>query len=884
MRKTFKVLRAVSLTPRKSRYIAAAILTALLLLVLFLNFRVFQDTRVSTCVGTRTERTGVIAVEPLVQRFVPNGTMMEYMEIHFADCNTDEGWIEISIENKKGKELYRDTVQMSDISGDTYYRLDLNLPVKKNHTYFLKIYAYGMPSWDAPKVWLSNNVKDEIRDVVFYGQPVDRRLQTNVEIGYAQFHYFGFFVSLFSIILAGGTILLQLNIDEKKRKRICLAIMLLMPLVMFILTESLNNGSVFKKTVQVWIVNYLLYLVIYAFFFALTNRLRFTVLFSNTLIYIIAIVNFYKLEFRGEPFTLSDFASMSTAMNVASEYEISLRYMIITTGCIFLLVTAIVSRFRYKLKLKKTRLIIGAVSIAMAVLFVNALFNADRYSASNNTFMQRLGIVNNVWNQPKNFTDNGVLVALTMNAKYLKVSVPGVYNIENLNHVVNDVNENYGINMLTEIPLTEAQRYGTLSSAHQMPNIICIMDESYSDFSQFGDIPLSQEYAPFINSLYENDHAIRGELYVSTYGGGTANSEFEFLTGNSMLGMPQGSIPYQQYLGGTTGSISRTLHNMGYHTIAIHPYLASGWNRPLVYQSMLFDEFLAIDDFPNPEYIRSYVSDQSSFEKVIEMYEASRNSDPTQPVFIFNVTMQNHGSYSKTYSNFEPDVFYAMAPGTYPEAEQYLSVAHQTDAAVEFLVNYFENCDEPTVICFFGDHLPSLKDGFYEMLMGVNDTSDLDPEQMQKLYMTDFFIWANYDVDMPDIEHISLNYLSTLVMQVAGIPLTEYQLFLTNIYERFPVVTTVGIVDGNGDYIGGTEVVTSTDVWNYYNVLEYNNVFGDDERYSVVFDYPLAQAEELDYDTATGFGGASSYEPEQTDAIPPETNEFTVTTEESEPA
>lgn len=880
MKKTYKLLRAVSLTERKSRYIVAGILTVLLIVVLFLNFPIFQDTRVSTCVGTRTERTGEIAVEPLVQRFVPNGSLIEYIEIHFADCNTDSGWICFSIEDSKGREIYRDTIKMCDIQGDTYYRFETNLSVKRNAVYYFKVYADGMPSWDAPKLWLSNNVKDEIRDVVFRNQPVDRRLQTNVEIGYAQFHYIGFFLSLFSVILAGGTILLQLNIDEAKRRKICLFIMLLMPLVMFIVVESLNSGSAFKKTPIVWIVNYLLYLTIYSLFFFITNRLRFTVLFSNTLIFIIAIVNFYKLEFRGEPFTLSDFASMSTALNVASEYEISLRYMVLTTGCVFMLITAVVSRFRYQLQHKRTRFLLGGVTVALLAFLVTSLFNADRYSASNSHLMQRLGIVNNVWNQPKNFTDNGVLVAITMNAKYLTVSAPSVYNIENLNHVVNDVHENYGINMLNEQPLAAYQRYQEVDS-DSMPNIICIMDESYSDFSQFGDINLTQELAPFINSLYDNDNAIRGELYVSTYGGGTANSEFEFLTGNTMLGMPQGSIPYQQYLGSETGSVPRTLHNLGYRTVAIHPYLASGWNRPLVYQSMCFDEFLAIDDFPNPEYVRSYVSDQSSFEKIIEVYEQSKSNDPDQPMFIFNVTMQNHGSYTKTYTNFEPDVFYAASPGSFPEAEQYFSVAHRTDAAVEELIEYFSNCDEPTVICFFGDHLPSLKDGFYEMLFGA-DTASLEPEQMQKLYMTDFFIWTNYDVNMPDVEHISLNYLSTLVMQVAGIPLTEYQLFLTNIYERFPIITTVGIVDGAGNYVGGTDVVTSTDVWNYYNVLEYNNVFGEDERYSVVFDYPLSIAEEMDYDTATGHGGSSPSSSE-VDMIPPESNEFTIETEESEP-
>ena len=878
MKKDYKLLGPVSLTDRKSRYIAAALLLVVLLAILITNFGAFKDTRIATCVGTRTERTGIMTAEPLVQRFVPRGKVIEYIEIHFADCITDEGEIVFTIENNKGEELYREVIPMSELSGDVYYRFELDdFQVKKGGTYYFKVLAQGMPNWDAPKLWLSNNVKDEVKDVVFRTQPYDKRLQTNTEIGYAQFHYTAFAVSLGCILLSVGTILLKLNISAEKRRKICYLIMLLMPLIMYMIVESLNNGSVFKKTPIVWIINYILYFAIYCMFFAITNRLRFTVLFSNTLIFLIALTNFYKLEFRGEPFTLSDFAQLRTAVNVSSEYDFSLRYMIICMGCIFLLVTAVVSRFRYSIRKVRYRLMLGGVTVVVGTLLVAALFNTDRYSASKDSLMKRLGIVNNIWNQPKNFTDNGVLVAITMNAKYLTVETPAVYNIENLDHVVEDVHDNYGVNLLTGEPLTQMQRTDVLVPGERMPNIICIMDESYCDFSQFDNIEMTKEYSPFMDSLCDNPNVIRGDLYVSTYGGGTANSEFEFLTGNTMVGMPAGSIPYQQYLSGETGCVPRTLHNLGYRTVAIHPYLGSGWNRPLVYESMAFDEFLDIESFPDAEYIRSYVSDACSFDKVIDVYEDNRDNGDGSPIFIFNVTMQNHGSYSKSYTNFEPDVFLASDPGAYPEAEQYFSVARNTDDAIRDLVTYFSNCDEPTVICFFGDHLPSFHDGFYEMELGVNDTADLTPEQMQKLYMTDYFVWANYPVSMPDIERVSLNYLSTIVMQVAGIPLTEYQLFLTNMYGEYPVLTTAGIRDMNGNYLGGTEILEGVDIWNYYTVLEYNNVFGDDERYSPVFDWPLGTAELLDPETVRGNST------EEVDALPPETStEHTIQTEESE--
>lgn len=841
MHKNYKFGQPFSLTKRKSRYILASVMTVLLLVVLFLNINVFSDIRVKSCSGVYNFRNGVISVEPMVQRFVPRSTVVKYLEVHFDDCYYDDGYINFRLEDSAGKLLYEENVYMNTIEeSDVYYQFEVDQKLEKGATYYIKIFAQDMPSWHAPKVWCSNNIKDEIGEVIFKGQPADKHLQINLEIGYGTFHYYGFVISLVAIFLTAGVILLQLKLSYKLRSKICLTLMLLMPLAMYIVVESLNNHSVIKKNPAIILVNYIFYLIIYCIFMGLINHFRFAVLFSNTVIYIIAIVNFYKMEFRGEPFSFSDFASMSTAMNVAGEYHIALRYMILTTGLVFLLITGVVSRFRFTIRRKRIRFTLLGVSSVLMVLIVMALFNTDRYTASKDSFMKRLGIVNNVWNQPKNYSDNGVLIAITMNAKYLKVSPPSVYNLENLEGVVNDVTENHGFNMLNDVHLIQMEVH-KVPDEENLPNIICIMDESYSDFSQFGEIELTKDYSPFMDSLKDSDQAITGELFVSTFGGGTANSEFEFLTGNSMLAMPAGSIPYQQYISGPTGALPRTLKNMGYNTYAIHPYIASGWNRPVVYEGMEFDEFITEEDFldRSPVYLRAYISDRSSFDMVISKYkESKRNSDA--PVFIFNVTMQNHGGYTKTYEGFTPDVFYAPNPGTYTEAEQYFSVAAQTDSAVEDLVKYFSTVDEPTVICFFGDHLPSFKDGFYENILGVKDIAQLSPAQMQKMYTTDFFIWANYPIDNPtNIQNISLNYLSTLLMQVAGIPLTNYQRFITTMYMEYPIVTTLGISDRDGNYIGGPELLMNTDLWNYYSVLEYNEVFDEKNRNSDFFDYPV---------------------------------------------
>ncbi|MBO7450370.1 MAG: sulfatase-like hydrolase/transferase [Clostridiales bacterium] len=865
MKRFSKFKKVISITRNKKRWVAVSIVLILLLSVLFILLPNFKDERVSACMGTRGERSGRIFGEPLVQPIKPSGPTINYIELRFANCDYNEGTVTFTIYDKDEAVIYNKQVAVADLVSDDYYRFDVNLHVKKNGSYKYTVLCEGTTEARSPRLWVSNNVPDECGEVEFPGHDPEIRMQASTQIAYAQFHYLAFAISLISILSASFSALLVLHIDKARRKVICYFILALMPVVSFLLVEILNANSITNKIFAAYFVNYILYFLIYCFFFAITNKLRFAVLFSNTAIFILALINFYKLEFRGEPLSLSDVASFKTAMNVAGEYEIKLSYIVIMTACLFMLVTAVVSRFRYSMRKIKSRIGISALCLTLGTLMVFALFDTDRYSTTQNSIMKKLGIVNNVWNQPLNYTDNGMIVAITMNAQYLKVKAPAVYSEQGLADVEADVSDNYGTNMLTDQKITGDIRRRIAST--NKPNIICIMNESYSDFSQFGDIELSQPYSPFIDSLSEN--TIKGDCYVSTYGGGTANSEFEFLTGNSMTIMPNGSIPYQQYIDDDAGSLSRVLKGYGYTAYAVHPYLASGWNRPDVYNYMAFDRFYSIDDFQEPEYIRSYISDSCSYKKVIELFEKNEQ-ECDNPFFCFNVTMQNHGSYTKTYANFEPDVSYVPDPGAYPQAEQYFSVARHSDEAIQELIEYFQNVDEPTVICFFGDHLPSFKDGFYENILGVKDVAELSPEEMQKLYITDYFIWANYDIPEKEINAISLNYLSTLVMQVAGLPMTEYQMFLSDLYELYPVVTTMGICDKDGNYIAGKLEMLHKDLWNYYSVLEYNNVFGDDERASYIFDIPYYEA--LKFKARLN----------NTDALPAATTTATTETKESD--
>ena len=286
---------------------------------------------------------------------------------------------------------------------------------------------------------------------------------------------------------------------------------------------------------------------------------------------------------------------------------------------------------------------------------------------------------------------------------------------------------------------------------------------------------------PFIHSLQQGaENTITGNLEVSVCGGNTANTEFEFLTGHTMDYFPVGSIPYQQYITGELPSLASQLKELGYETYGMHPYNSTGWKRNEVYPLLGFDTNYFIKDFENREYIRSYVSDASAYDKIIETYE---NKTAEQPVFIFEVTMQNHGGYTESYENFTSDV---VAEELYSDAlNQYLSLIKVSDAEFEKLVDYFSAVEEDTVLLFFGDHQPS--DSIANPILRLNgvNTKDMTVEQARLRYQVPYVLWANFDIPEATDKDTDISFLAADLMQTIGLPLSAYQKFLIE-YEEHP--------------------------------------------------------------------------------------------------
>ncbi|OUQ79008.1 LTA synthase family protein [Flavonifractor sp. An10] len=583
------------------------------------------------------------------------------------------------------------------------------------------------------------------------------------------------------------------------------ALLLLLPVLAFVLVEYLNYNSWDDFTpVQIALNLAWYYLLELVFYFVRRRRRIAAAKWAFGIAWGIGMANHYLISFRGRTLFPGDFLTLRTAANVAGNYDYRPDSMQWLTIGIFAAVLVLLS-FLPREEKRPFDWRGFAPAAAGAAVFLAAFFGTG--------WVEGLGIEPSMWTT----RGNGLVLNFTVCLKYMKVEKPDSYSQETLAALAG------------ENPSDAADAAASADGGIRPVNVIVIMNESLSDLSVLPGVESNMDAMPFLRSLTEN--TVKGYAYSSVFGGTTANSEYEFLTGNTTAFLPAGTVPYQMYVSPGDPSLVGQMEALGYTTIAAHPYRSSGWNRPTVYADYGFDEVYFESDFQDRAYMRGdartgYVTDRCDYENLIRWYEEKEEG---QPLFLFNVTMQNHSAYQMAWTNLPKEVWLTgELENRFQTVNQYLSLVYQSDQAFEYLIDYFSQVEEPTMILLFGDHQPQVATNFYTDVLGTNpDTADA-----QKKQMVPFVLWANYDIPEAQGVELSLNYLSALLMDTANLPMTGYQKFLSQLWETAPVINTVGIRDAQGNWYGENAALPEEldGAIEDYKVLLYNNVFDKKDR------------------------------------------------------
>ncbi len=618
----------------------------------------------------------------------------------------------------------------------------------------------------------------------------------------------------------------------------------------FVSFTTVSSKYTIYADFKAFCLNFICIFLVCGLIFVVSAKWKLSCAIGCGLLLLLSAINGVVYAMRGNELSFNDFLSVKTAMNVASQYEFNVPKLMVHGVILWIL---FLSAY---LTLPKIPQIAPLKSRAVAAILETVLF-ALLVSVTNNMKIE-------TW---KNYgtTKNGYYLNFFLTVKDHDMKKNSGYDIglrsfidtyvesEEENSQLNSSEQNNTENNNPESSdtmhihseecelngcnsdklISDFQKHNFISenadsSSAERPNIIIIMNESFSDYRILGDgVTTNIPVMPYIDSLKEN--TVKGYALSSVFGGNTANSEFELLTSHSMCFMPTDSVPYQQFISDSIHTLPWYLASLGYKTVSTHPYGKTGWSRDRLYPKLGFSESTFLEDYSGAETIRNYVKDIEVYKKIINRL----NEEPSDsPMFIFGITMQNHGGYTYEGDNFQKTVEIVGAENQYPLAEQYLTLINESDKAVEYLLTELQNYEEETIVLFFGDHFPKIEAEFYEK--AHEGTFETQEERLLQ-YKIPFFIWANYDIEDSYIDCTSINYLASLLLDTANVSKSPYYTFLTELRQVVPAINSLGYYSiSKQEFIDYNLAENEEKEWlNIYYSVQYNNLHPKERNYEI---------------------------------------------------
>lgn len=413
------------------------------------------------------------------------------------------------------------------------------------------------------------------------------------------------------------------------------------------------------------------------------------------------------------------------------------------------------------------------------------------------------------WNQPENYQKNGLCLAFLTNVRACLVVAPTDYSADRLAAFAKTIP-----------PQSSLHNAGPGTQGDMRPDLIVVMSEALWDPTWLTGTNIVPD--PLLNMRRLSPNGVLQSVLSPTFGGGTCNVEFELLTGMSMGLLPEGSIPYQQYISSHVPSMVSTLKARGYKAVALHPYLKWYWNREDVYRHLGFDAFIGENDFSHNARAGTLINDQS----VMEEIDSSLSGD--QPVFLFAITMQNHWPYfsgKSVESSLQISNSIANDSTKYM-FENYCRGVQASDRSLEWLVEKLKGRKRPTVLAFFGDHLPAMGDNYgayRESGFIAKSTEALTADESFKMSRVPILLWHSIrgGIRVPEV---SISFLGPLILEQLNGGLPPYYRFLEQLSGTMPALHLRYSLDADRKLRPGSP--PNSDFFKDYKLLQYDLLFG----------------------------------------------------------
>lgn len=526
---------------------------------------------------------------------------------------------------------------------------------------------------------------------------------------------------------------------------------------------------------------------------------------------LMSLVSVEKIAARGSPLLPWDFIMIKEALSVAGGYDFSLPAVSVLVLVETLAVAAALFLERKRCLWARSgwsrNLAACAGTAALLLVFIGTTVYPGVWGYSSGT---------RVYQVEDYYESKGFIVAFAEYTSYLlPQTAPTGYSKDSVETLSSSI-----------IQSADVESIAPESDAETLPNVIVIMSESFWDVTRLENVEFQEEPLPVLKRVKEE--SLYGNLLSHVFGGNTVVSEFEALTGLSASYFPEDYMVYGGFLYNGFPSAVSSLKSQGYRTLALHPYIATNYNRNVAYDCMGFDQCIFEEDFSEEdERARNYISDRALFERMEREYEALKEDDDA-PVFMFAVTMQNHGGYWGT-SLIENSQVSFTADGYDTETvkcmNDYFAGLHASDEALGELIEYFEEVEEETVLVFFGDHMSDAGTKAETML---SKESWYDTEEYEyQAHIVPFLIWNNKINVSEDMGLMEINRLLPTAFSRNGIEMPYFWKFLLASDDIYAAASKSLVVSSDLS-VGLRSDMTEeqTKFWNEYQLLQYDHIWG----------------------------------------------------------
>lgn len=581
----------------------------------------------------------------------------------------------------------------------------------------------------------------------------------------------------------------------------------------FLLVELPYNDRLTSMDPRFALLGLLLSAVLFLLVYFAGQRSKTSMMAYLAICFLAGVANHYVAVFKGQPILPSDIAALQTAAAVSGGYTYQIDDAVAAPFLIIMAFACVMPL------LPKNRLSKRSVVLNCAIAVAVAAGSCAWYTFSD--IERDLKCSVDVWSSLDSYKEHGALLCFLQRAQKITPSAPEGYSHEAAEALRTALADD---KTLETIGLADE---AAAIAPDVRPSIVVIMNETFSDISAYEAV--DDSYGGLENyRAIAQDALLSGNAYVSALGGGTCNSEFEFLTGSTAGLLGAGVYPYMLYDLEGVDNLAAYLASLGYSTTAIHPAEAQNWRRDRVYAQLGFQRFLDIEAFEDAETRRGLVTDEQTYDLVADLLSAEE-----APQFIFDVTIASHGGY-ETGLIPENDFIGVNVQGEQdPEASEFASCMALSDKEFASFIDSLADLDRPVVVCMFGDHQPGFADRLAEASEGVS-VGSMSIEQTQERYTTPYLIWTNSEelrraYGVGDKRDLSLNYLAANLLKASGLPLDEQFSYLLSAEKEIPAINLNGYQDSDGVWRWHGESGPVDEAYRDLSIVQHDNLFDREE-------------------------------------------------------